>query len=388
MADRFTEVTRTGYGKRVGRSLSGVIIGLILFVASFVVLFWNEGRQDMSLVATQATEIEANQVDSSADGNLVSTSGVLTSEETLGDDYLMIGDYIALKRTVEMYAWEETTEEETETSTGGSETTTTTYEYDTDWVESVPDSSDFKYPEEHDNPTKEIDSATKTVAEAKVGVYNINTETVTLPNYSSITLNEENIILPTTTDIYEETELKSNYIFIGEGSFTVPEVGDLRISYSAVKTNLDVTIFGQLDENKIVNYVDEDDNKLYRIFTGTREEAISTLHTEHVASTWIFRAVGFLMMWIGLGALLGPISTVLDFLPFLGKASRSIIGVITFIIALGLSALTIIISMIVHSLVAMIIIAIAVIIIIVVLIILMKKAKPSKEKQPSPEKSA
>ena len=44
MADRYTEVTRTGWGKRIGQSLSGALIGGLLFLASFVLLWWNEGR--------------------------------------------------------------------------------------------------------------------------------------------------------------------------------------------------------------------------------------------------------------------------------------------------------------------------------------------------------
>ena len=44
MADRFTEVTRTGWGKRIGQSLSGALIGGLMFLGSFALLWWNEGR--------------------------------------------------------------------------------------------------------------------------------------------------------------------------------------------------------------------------------------------------------------------------------------------------------------------------------------------------------
>ena len=44
MVDRHTEVTRSGWGKRIGQSLSGALIGGLLFLASFALLWWNEGR--------------------------------------------------------------------------------------------------------------------------------------------------------------------------------------------------------------------------------------------------------------------------------------------------------------------------------------------------------
>jgi sulfite exporter TauE/SafE len=61
------------------------------------------------------------------------------------------------------------------------------------------------------------------------------------------------------------------------------------------------------------------------------------------------RLVGFLMMWIGMSLSLGPINAVLDILPFLGNMSRTMIGVGTFVPALAMSVLTIIISIIAHN---------------------------------------
>jgi hypothetical protein len=71
---------------------------------------------------------------------------------------------------------------------------------------------------------------------------------------------------------------------------------------------------------------------------------------------WILRLVGFLLMWVGLSLCFGPITTFLDVLPFLGSASRFVIGLVTFAVALLLSAITIVISMLVHNLLALIVV--------------------------------
>ncbi len=402
MVDRITKVTRTGYGSRVGQSIGGVLIGLLLFVASFVVLYWNEGRQDMSLIAATATEIEAETAnqDASLDGTLVSLTGTLSTDETLGDDFLVAGDYIAVKRTVEMYAWEESTSSETHTETGGSETTETTYEYDTVWTETPADSDDFEYSGSYYNPTKEIESVTKTVTDAKVGVYAVDADDAELPGFDEVSLSEDNTyILDTAADLYWEDPLydtyyeygdqalSSSYIYIGYGTLDNPTVGDYRISYSVLPAGEDVTAFGELDGTKVASYTDEDGNTLYRLFDGSREEAIATLHTEHVTSTWILRVVGFFMMWIGLAAVFGPVSTVLSFIPFLGKLSKSLIGVVAFVVALVLSVLTIVISMILHSVVALIIIGILVLagVVLIVMGYKKKKGETPPASPPSPE---
>ena len=44
MADTFTTTTRTSYGSRLGSSLKGIGMGLVVFLVGFPVLFWNEGR--------------------------------------------------------------------------------------------------------------------------------------------------------------------------------------------------------------------------------------------------------------------------------------------------------------------------------------------------------
>ncbi|MFH1537057.1 MAG: TMEM43 family protein [Patescibacteria group bacterium] len=369
MPDQFKEVTRTSYGSKVKSSFGGVLIGLILFVGSFVLLYWNEGRVDISNIAATATQIQADETNTDVEGNLVSAYGELKTEENIGDDYLVEDNYVQLVRTTEMYSWIEEEESETKTETGGSDVTETTYTYDTDWTSDPEDSSDFKYPEEHENPNKSVDDKTVNNNKTYIGNYKIDTTKVDLPSLSEITLNETNTILDA------ESELVNSYIFIGEGTLSNPEVGDIRISYQALSPGADVTVFGKLDGTNISTYADEDANTLYRVFNSTHEEALATMHTEYVTSMWIFRAVGFIMMWIGLAMFLGPISTILSFIPLLGKAGRGLISIITFVIAAILSILTILISMILQSTVALVIIGIVIVIAVIVVVMAIIKNK-------------
>jgi hypothetical protein len=346
MINRFTEVTRTGYGKRMGRSLAGIIIGPILFISSFVLLFWNEGRQDLSLIAKTATTIsaETQNADANLENKLVDTHGKLITTETLADTYLKPGNYISLKRTVEMYSWQEDKDDKSSTSVGGSETTETTYEYVQEWTDEPENSSDFKYPTDHQNPPMSLENKTINATVAKIGVYDLNLDSITMPEYTKLELNQDNTII----NAGNKESLSNGYVYIGNGSFATPQIGDLRIAYEIVPSDIEVTVFGKLTGSEIVSFIDGKGSTLYRAFNGTRDEAIKAMHNEYVASIWMIRGVGFAMMWIGLSMFFGPLSTFLSFIPFLGKLSGAIIGLITFLVSLVLSFITVMISMLIH----------------------------------------
>lgn len=386
MPDQVTKVTKVGWGSRLGSSFSGILIGLILFVGSFVVLYWNEGRVDLSQVAQNAVEVSSSQVDADKNGQFIHTTGKFSSTEKLGDDYLKEGDYIVLERNVEIYAWVENTESTTETKLGGSEETTTTYTYEQEWV-SEPTLSGFEVPEGHENKAKTIEDLEKRVTAAKIGVYNISDmQSVFLPGTTPLTLTNENAILPFGFKLSND-----QYIFNGFGTMDNPYVGDMRISYKILKPNDNATIFGQLNGDSIDAFYGEDKATIYRIFYGSADQAVAQMATEHKTMTWIFRVIGFLMMWFGLTSIFAPLSVLLDVLPILGKVSRSIVSLVMFVVSLVLSILTIVISMVAHSFLIIVIMVAAVLVVGFLIYKNIKEKKGGKKEEKSvdsPDKSA
>ncbi|EKD63419.1 MAG: hypothetical protein ACD_51C00280G0002 [uncultured bacterium] len=355
MPNVFTKTTTVGYGSRIMKSIVGVLLGIALFIGSFAVLYWNEGRADLSKIAVTATDISVDAT-VAVDGSLVSVSDVLSSTETLGDNYLVAGSYIAVGRIVEMYSWDQETDSSSNTNVGGSETTTTTYNYKNIWTEYPADSTSFEYSADHYNPAKAIESVEKRVTSATVGQYSVDIANVVLPEFSAVTLTDQNIVLPQVSDM--TAKLSGGYIYVGKGTPEVPQVGDLRIKYEVLNTGGNVTVFGKLSGGAIASYMDEDGNTLFRIFNATREDAIVILHAEYVTSLWLLRALGFVMMWFGLMLIFAPLSTVLDVLPFLGGVSRFIIGAITFVVSVVFAGVTILVSMVVHSVIALVVVAV------------------------------
>ena len=357
MQDQFTEVTTKGWGSRILNSIKGVLVGFLMFIVSFGVLYWNEGRIDVSKIAETAIEINtATEVPIEADGQLISTSGIFQSEEKIGDTYLKKGSYMSIYRQAEMFSWTEETQSTSTSNTGGSETTETTYKYIKEWSSYSVDSSSFKYPEGHQNPQMSVESRSVSVQDATFGPYQVNMNQLTLPERRNITLDSNKIVLRDGFKLVSD-----KYLFKGIGTLAEPKVGDIRISYAVVPNPVNsATIFGQLDTSNqaITAYFGVKNTKLYRVFQGSRDSAISTMANEHATITWIFRGIGFALMWFGLMMLFNPLVIFMDVLPIFGTISKAGIGIVTFVLAFALSLITIIVSMIVHNIIALIIVVV------------------------------
>jgi len=357
MPDVFTETSKRGWGSRLGSSLSGMLIGVILFLGSFGVLFWNEGRADLSKVANDATPISSSEMntDVELESELVSATGILETEELLSDDlFLVPNNYLKVQRMVEVYSWVEKTSTKSEEKLGGSEETETTYTYAKEWVSNPAESADFKIPAGHENSPKPIEDLTKTADTASLGVYSVDPKSLAMPGAELLGLSEEN------TQFTEESTAElagTKYIFNGFGTISQPEVGDVRISYKVVESGQDVIVFGKLSNDSILPFLDKEGNTLYRAFPGSSpEQAISTLHGEYKTMLWVFRVVGFLMMWIGLNMVFGPIGVLAAVIPFLAHLTRSVVKIATFVVSLVATILTILVSMVLHNIWAIIII--------------------------------
>jgi hypothetical protein len=133
--DTFTEVTSRSWISRIGQSIVGVLIGLVMVIASIVVLFWNEGRaiqtaRSLAEGAGLVVDVDSARVDPGNEGKLVHISGDLTAPGRLSDaEFGGTAKGLRLVRAVEMDQWKEETKTETHQKLGGGEEDITTYTY-------------------------------------------------------------------------------------------------------------------------------------------------------------------------------------------------------------------------------------------------------------------
>jgi hypothetical protein len=352
-------------------SFKNVIFGVLLFFGSFVLLYWNEGRVDMSKVALTAVQVNAEAVDATANGKMVSVTGKASTDDTIGDGlYLKPGNWMAMDRIVEMYAWDEEKKTKSQSNTGGSSTETTTYTYGKKWMENPQDSSEFAHPEGHENPRKALDGEFVRATSATIGAYDLAVGEIELPPAKKLKLDKGQLELG--DGVVAEG---SEYLFKGKGSLGAPELGDLRISYKTIPGSFDGTAFGKLEEGTIRPYMTDEGDILHRLFYGSRDGAIVTMANEYQFWVWIFRLIGFFMMFMGISLVLGPISMFMDVIPIFGTVGRAASGGLAFIIALPLSIITILVSMVLHSFVAvLVVVALAIALVAAWFIMKRKKA--------------
>jgi hypothetical protein len=360
--DSYSETTHEGWFSRIINSFVGVIVGIILFFGSFVGIFLNEGTTDFAEVMRKAPIVAPDQTNAKANGKLASLTGSIAATPTIGDPkFIKPGSYALLNRTVEMYAWKESKSTESKKNTGGSKRTTTTYRYGKVWTTQPKDSSDF-HKSGYNNPPKAIPAQLFKPNSLQIGQYQLdvaNLTTVANPlnncikgstsgtkaNDGGITLPNQQLRLTAANTIAQTgpARLVQDYFFVGSGTPDRPQIGDLRVCYQILPTATKVTAFGKIQGNQVLP-AKYGAKPFFRLLTGDRDKALKDLKAEYKFLLWAFRGLCFLAMWMGLFLILGPISTILDFLPFLGDLAESITGITTFVTALVLSAVAMIIS--------------------------------------------
>ena len=343
MADTFTTTTRTSYGSRLGSSLKGIGMGLIVFLVGFPVLFWNEGRAVRRTRALNEGEkkvipVESIAIDPANEGGLVHFTGRAVTGAVLADTVFGVavtGD-LQLVRTVEMYQWTEEVREETKKNVGGSETTKTTYNYTKQWSSSLEDSSSFEHAKGHENPADFAFPEESWLAEdVRVGAFAIPSDRVRAigaPMSLPLAADAVPAALPTNA-----TRLANGWYIPtanGGGTPQAPQVGDERVTFAHVPQT-DVSFVAKQVGSTIAPYLTKNGPVLLQQ-DGVRsaDEMFASAHSSNKIVTWLLRLLGFILLFAGLSAVLRPIRVLADVLPFLGRIVGMGLGFVAFVVAL------------------------------------------------------
>ena len=345
--DVFTEVSTQSLGSRLGGSFKGIFIGLLMFLVAFPLLFWNEGRavkRYQSLLEGQGLviSIQASELEVGYQDQLVHFSGLASSDEVMRDELFGIQSKgLRLERQVEMYQWDEDSHSETKTNTGGSKTTTTTYEYDTEWSSRVIDSSGFNRSDGHRNPGPMPFSAQQfVVSDARVGA-------ISLPDSMLGEIGGAQSLSAAGATVapgQAAGTAMSDYVYYGESS-TAPKVGDVRVSFRVVPETT-VSIIAKLSGNTVSPFKTTAGGEIFMIDNGalSAEVMFADAQRSNTIITWLVRGGGFLLMFIGLSSLMGPLRVFSDIIPFFGRLVGMGIGLVAGIMAFVLSGTTIAIA--------------------------------------------
>ncbi len=351
MPDTFTSTTSQSWFSRLFGSIKSVLVGLVFFVAAFPLLWWNESRavrtaRSLSEGAGAVVSSPVDSLDASKEGHLVHMSGPVTTEQPIVDDKLPVeAQAVKLIRKVQMYQWVEEEKRETRKKLGGGEETITTYTYNKEWADDRVDSSSFKHPEGHENPEAPPFESTTFVADpVKVGVHRLSPEQLGQLNDSTEFPVPAEAAGKLSAELQETVGVVGGKFYMGADS-AKPEIGDAQISYAVVKPAAVSLAAVQVGDTFAAYQAKEGDSiLLVQEGTHTAAQMFQKAQDDNATMTWILRAVGFVVMFLGIFMVFRPIAVFADVIPLFGTMLGAGIGFFSFLGAATLSFVTIAIA--------------------------------------------
>jgi len=343
---QFTETTSTGWFSRIGKSIKGVLVGIIFILVSVVLLWWNEGRsvktaRGLAEGEKITVEAKAESVDPGQEGMLVHVSGktALTGPATDTMFGVTAPDLIKLRRSVEIFQWIETKKETTTTRVGGSEETVTEYSYATGWDDTIHSSSDFRHPEGHQNPPPVARSEEFQAQTVNLGAFRLPASLLQQwSDYEAHPLPDPQT-LP--ADLREHATTNSGWLVLSK-SPNAPSVGDVRVQFEAIKTG-EASVLARQVKDTFEEYLTSQGTGISRITSGvvSKEAMFAAAQSENTLIAWLLRLIGFVVMFVGTAAVLNPLKVLADVLPLAGKIVGAGTGLVAFLIS-SVGSLTII----------------------------------------------
>lgn len=344
--DTFTEVSHTGWLSRIGKSITGMLVGLILTVGSFPLLWWNEGRsvktyQGLVEGEKVCVEASAEAIDPANDGKLVHTSARAEAKDAVADPVfgLQFPGTVKLRRNVEMFQWTEHKSTKKRTKMGGGEETVTEYTYRTEWDAKMHRSSEFHKPAGHSNPEPLYRSENFSAKQVSLGAYR-------LPDFLIAAWNDYKPLSPPAKETLPEAlqsraQLRDNWLYLSANP-DEPKLGDLRIKFESIPAG-DASVLVRQIKDTFEPYTTKTETKIARITSGvqSKESMFAAAQSENTMMTWLLRGLGLLLMFLGLVCIFQPLKILADVLPLAGRIVGAGTGLIAFLLAGIGSSLTI-----------------------------------------------
>ena len=347
----YSETTTQSWGSRISDSIKGVVVGVVLFIGAFPLLFWNEGRAVQtakSLAEGKGAVVAAasDKVDPANDQKLVHVSAEATTQDKLADaEFGVSATAIKLRRKVEMYQWKENKTTKKRKRVGGSEETTTTYSYEKVWSDKVIDSSNFnqKAAEKRHNPaTMPYQSKELVAKNVALGAFKLSPSLIAqIDKAEDLAAGAET--LP--AELKATAKPVGGGYYIGPGQPSEPRISDLKITFQVVPSQV-VSVVAQQAGDSFQPYQTDAGDALDMLAVGQKsaKQMFAAAEASNRMMTWILRLVGFIIMAAGIGMVFGPLATLADVLPILGDILRLGIGLFAVVVALVLSLITIAIA--------------------------------------------
>ncbi|MFK5974872.1 MAG: TMEM43 family protein [Sulfurovum sp.] len=342
--ERYTHTETTGYGENIGNSFKGMLLGFVLIAGAIVLLWWNEsnsveqaqalGEMQKNIITLPNTKYYI-KYDNKA---VLLTGEVKPLNRLIDKEFGVSSDGLILAKKVQMYQWRETSTTKTEDKLGGGTEEITTYDYSRVWSESYINSSSFHHSSDHRNSKTHYKSKIY-ATDATLGDYQLGENII-----KRIDAKKEFNGLKNMSEEIGEARNHKSFLYVGYNPQR-PRIGDIKITYTYAPSAI-YTFVGKSFQKDIIPFVTSNGKSF--LFVREGKVDANTIFTEakdaNATLTWILRGVGLLMMFIGFGMIMGPLTTLANVLPFLGFLVGGVTSVVAGVFTLILGSLVIAIA--------------------------------------------
>jgi hypothetical protein len=336
MAESSTVVTQVGFFSKLMESIKGVVVGFAMFLLAFPLVFFNECNsvntaQMLASGRGQVVSVGSDRVEPANEGALVHFSGEATTPDTVADHVFGVSvPAIRLRRSVEMFQWEETKRTEERQKLGGGTERVDTYSYDTRWSADLVDSS------------MPYESESWQAANVSVGAFALSPDLVgQLDRWEALTMDDARVAaLP--ESMRGRVIASGGKLFFGADP-AAPRVGDLRVAFEVVQPST-ASVVAQQRGGGVQAWADPEgrgDIAMVEFGTRTADEMFEAAEAANRLFTWILRGVSFLMMWIGLSLVFRPFAVLAGVVPFFGNMVSAFTGLIAGLLAAAIWTVTV-----------------------------------------------
>ncbi|MEQ8225622.1 MAG: TMEM43 family protein [Candidatus Eremiobacterota bacterium] len=303
-------------------------VGLILFIASICILIWNEtvsfrAGRNLSEGARLVVSVSNEKVREENDGKLIYVTGTATTDEPVEDELFGISEKaLMLRRTVEMFQWEETKSEGTNDSNEPEDTVS----YQRVWSPELISSAGFSGT--HHNPGHmPYDGKTITASHVTIGDFTLSDSLVKkIKNFEPFPA--DSLYIPRfPADLKKRVQIHDGVYYASSDPID-PDIGDLKIYFHIVKPS-QVSIIAKQSGKTLVPYGTGKNEHIELLEPGVvkAEDMFKRAMSEHKTRATVIRIFCFFLMCFAFLALFEPVSILGEINPFIASMVKGGMGI-------------------------------------------------------------
>lgn len=329
----YTETTSTSWLGRIGNSIKGMLLGLVMVPIAFGVLIVNERNAVRDIRANdemgnKVVSVASDVVNPADEGRLVHLNGPAHTGEILKNgEFGIEATAIRISWQSLIYQWEESSKQKTRKKLGGGEERVTTYQYKQVWSPTTISSSAFKEAG-HDNIGQQTFTSSSAQAQhVTLGAYSLPRGLI-----AQIRSSEPLPLTQLPAPLAKRGQLSGGIFYTGDPASS--QIGDEKVTFSITRTG-NVSVIAVQSGGSFIPFMARNGKEKFLLYEGllSAEQMVKGEEQKAMMLRWILRGAGGFAMFFGFVLLLKPLSVFADVVPLFG----SLVGFATGVIALLLS---------------------------------------------------